>query len=1251
MNRDTLLVVDDMEINRTVLRSLFEENYSILEAGNGEQALLLLRQYRNTIAAVLLDIVMPVKDGYQVMEEMKKSGLLDTIPVIVVTGQNSSKEEVRAFDLGASDLIVKPVEPHVATRRVQNVVELNRHKLHLEELVEEQAVSLRESKEVLMDALSSVIEHRSIESGQHVLRIRMFTKILLDDVMQSYPEYGLDDHKIGVITSAASLHDIGKIAIPDAILNKAGPLTDAEFEVMKTHTEKGCEILAGFYRMNDKEYLQYAYNICRYHHERWDGNGYPEGLKGENIPICAQVVSIVDAYDALTTNRVYKKAFSTEKAYNMILNGECGQFSPRLLESFKNVRGTLVELTREYADGLSPKGNLQAAPANPPMLEANTLELGQLKYFAMLRYENSTVMEVDVDTGVYHLVYKENDDFDAMRSGELFGEAYQAFIQSALHPDDRNKIQISVYIDAFFDSGAMKKSRKYRVYHHAAGVFVWYEATLLRINVEDPRLHKVLLVWRRLEQGEEAVQEETEELSLMKNTLIGLHFCRNDRWFTLLRVNDGFISLLGYSREELNSRFHNRFMEIIRANVLKSLRRQLGEGNSFELEYRVLTKEGQPLWVLEKSQLTVGVDGSEYLNCVLIDITKTKQEQEALRLSIECHQIIMDQTNDIIFEWNIAKNTIHYSSNWEEKFGYQPISEEINLRIPQASHILPEDVPVLLQLLDKLGAGMPYGEAELRIADARGRYIWCRVRTTTQFHSENRPVKAVGVIMDIDHEKRRTQYLIDKANRDNLTQLLNKGAARRFIKQQMERPVEGGVSVLLILDLDNFKLVNDTRGHMFGDAVLIETATQLKRMFHPNDIISRIGGDEFLIYLDNLPEKALAADRAERLVSAIHDILPEDLSDCPLSCSVGAACFPEDSDSFEELFQCCDRALYQAKALGKNQFSVYDPEVMGDIFSRQPRQMTAANTRIESDEEYDFDTAGMVQQTFHILYQAGDINKAVMSILELVGRRYQVSRVYVFEDSEDGSFSSNTFEWCAEGIEPGKDRLQNLSYTELSGYRENFDVNGIFYCTDIMVLPKEQAGIHKEHGVRSLLQCAIHDNKKYNGKFVGFVGFDNCAGKRMWTQSQINALTFVSELLSIFLLKKRAQDRLAESNADLHTLLDAQNSWIYVINPETYALQYINAQTLALVPGAKVGMRCYEVFFNRKEHCEHCPAREIRTKVSQSLEVYNPVLKVWTITNASLIRWAGKDACLLACHDITSYKKVSAPRAAGDTLE
>ena len=1242
MNRNTLLIVDDMEINRAILRSLFEEEYNLLEAENGEQALMLLHQYKDTVAAALLDIVMPVKDGYAVMTEMASSGLLDVIPVIVITAQDSSESEVRAFDLGASDIVMKPFEPHVVRRRVENVVELNRHKLHLEDLVEEQAINLRESKAVLLDTLSSVIEHRSIESGQHVLRIRMFTKVLLEDVMNNYPEYGLDERKISVIASAAALHDIGKISIPDAILNKPGPLTAEEYALMKTHSEKGCEILAGLDRMHDREYLQYAYNICRYHHERWDGNGYPDGLKEENIPICAQAVGVADAYDALTADRVYKKAFSPEKAYNMILNGECGVFSPRLLECFKNVQEVFAELTRDYADGMSLNTGFEHI-ARPDLYKSdveNTLELGQMKYFAMLRYENSTVMEVDIDSGVYHLVYTKNNNFDLMRSGGLFQESFQNFVEKAVHPDDRQSILQDRVIDAFLAGGAMKRSQRCRVFDHVSGKYIRHELSILRINIDDPKQHRILLVWRDLEQAVPALgMEKAPVLPSLDNSMIGIQQCLCDQWFTILHANDSIFTLFGYSREEFAQIFENRFIQLIhpedRQNVLQQFRQQISVRNTFEMQYRVVTKDAQVLWVLDKSRLLTGSDGIEYLNCILIDITQTKQEQEQLRLTMERHQIIMDQTNDIIFEWDIKRDSIFYSSNWVKKFGYQPVSDEISQRIPQASHIMPEDTPNFLKLMGDVASGATYGEAELRIANADGHYIWCRIRATTQFNDTGKPVKAIGVILDIDNEKRHAQDLEDKTERDHLTRLYNINAARRRIQHLMQSREEPCSAAMMIIDLDNFKTINDSFGHMFGDAVLIEAAAQLQKQFRADDVISRIGGDEFLVFISTLRDQSVLPGRAENLVTSIQSVLADELRNCPLSCSVGVACFPEDAASFQELFQCCDRALYHAKARGKNRFALYDKQMMSKAFGLSSMQAIAANTRIESDEISSLDTANLGQQAFQILYRAADVMTAIQTVLQLIGQTYQVSRTYIFEDSENGAYCHNTFEWCNQGIPSEMQFLQQVCYAELGGnYQENFNEYGIFYCTDISTLPENQSAIMEKQGIHSLLQCAILND----GKFAGFIGFDDCCGRRLWTQNQIDVLSFVSELLSVFLLKKRAQDRMLMEAQSLQMVLDTQNSWIYVIDPDTFEMRYINAKTYRIAPGAKIGMRCHEVFFRRDTPCAACPAKNIRKTINNTMEIYNPVLKVWSIADASMIHWAGQDACLLSCHDITPYK-------------
>ena len=334
--KNTILIVDDMEINRAILAEGFREEFRILEASNGQEAVDIIKK-NDDIAAVLLDIMMPVMDGLGVLKEMNSTGVINHVPVFIITASDSEKTLMDAYNLGAVDIISKPFMMNFLKCRIGGVIELYRHRNELEEVIAEQVKTLNSINKSMVETLASVIEFRDCESGEHVKRISGITEILMTAVSEMYPEYYYNKMEIEKISMASILHDVGKIAIPDGILNKPGRLTNEEFDIMKQHTTKGCEILASMPSgILDKAVYNYSYDICRHHHERWDGRGYPDGLKGDDISICAQVVAIADVYDALTSPRVYKAAFEHEKAVEMIFNGECGIFNPKVIEAFKN---------------------------------------------------------------------------------------------------------------------------------------------------------------------------------------------------------------------------------------------------------------------------------------------------------------------------------------------------------------------------------------------------------------------------------------------------------------------------------------------------------------------------------------------------------------------------------------------------------------------------------------------------------------------------------------------------------------------------------------------------------------------------------------------------------------------------------------------------------------------------------------------------------------------------------------------------
>ena len=363
--RNKILIVDDNEMNRELLAAMLEKDYPIMQAGGGKKALELMQRHLNEIAVILLDLMMPDIDGYTVLSTMKNMSWLDKILVLVISAESEIDAERRCYEMGVSDFIHKPFDIDIVRNRVKNMVNLNLYKNQLEEKAEKQdetlkkqykllkmqAAQLKKSNDKIIDILGTVVEYRNFESGTHIKRVKGFTKILAEQAMKDYPEYGLDQRKIDVIASASALHDIGKISIPDSILLKPSKLTAQEYEYMKAHTTRGCEILNNIKDVWDEEYGKVSYDICRSHHERYDGKGYPDGLEGEEIPVSAQLVSIVDVYDALVSERVYKEAFSEDKAFLMIVSGECGVFSPKLLECFRRARGRFEELAAKNRMG------------------------------------------------------------------------------------------------------------------------------------------------------------------------------------------------------------------------------------------------------------------------------------------------------------------------------------------------------------------------------------------------------------------------------------------------------------------------------------------------------------------------------------------------------------------------------------------------------------------------------------------------------------------------------------------------------------------------------------------------------------------------------------------------------------------------------------------------------------------------------------------------------------------------------------
>lgn len=341
--KSQILLVDDSKMNRMILAEILGDGYHILEAENGQECLETLRAEAGNIALVLLDINMPVMDGFEVLKAMNANHTIEDIPVIMISSEDSDAAIRRSYELGASDYVNRPFDARIVYRRVTNTIKLYAKQRRLVQMVSDQIRAREKNTDVLVGVLSQIVEFRNGESGSHVRHIRIITETLLHRLIELTSRYDLTPEQQDNIPLASALHDIGKIGIDEAILNKPGKLTAEEFAVIKTHSMLGAEMLQKTESFADQPLLQTAYEIARWHHERWDGKGYPDGLKGDDIPISAQLVSMADVYDALTSERCYKKAFPHETAVQMITNGECGAFNPLLLQCLLDVQGELKQ--------------------------------------------------------------------------------------------------------------------------------------------------------------------------------------------------------------------------------------------------------------------------------------------------------------------------------------------------------------------------------------------------------------------------------------------------------------------------------------------------------------------------------------------------------------------------------------------------------------------------------------------------------------------------------------------------------------------------------------------------------------------------------------------------------------------------------------------------------------------------------------------------------------------------------------------
>ena len=758
-----ILIADDSAMNRAILVEMLGDGYDVIEAENGREAVRVL-QSAPEIDLLLLDIMMPEMDGFEVLEQMKRYGWIDEVPVVMISAENGSAYVERAYDLGATDFISRPFDMAIVRRRVTNTLMLYTKQKQLVGLVARQVYENQKSNNLMINILSHIVEFRNGESGSHVLHIHTATELILNHLVKKTDKYKLSAADIAMIGTASSLHDIGKINIPEEILNKPGRLTKEEFDIMKTHTTIGAHILENLPFQQDEPLVKVSYEICRWHHERWDGRGYPDGLKGEEIPIAAQVVALADVYDALTSERCYKKAFDHDTAVRMILNGECGTFNPLLMECLTEVADELHRaLTDNEAAAQTIFGSATRKITDALLQENDLPDTGRLENALQIEQQKHTFY-VD-HTPDLQLDYNEVSDTVTMSEWGVrhlhcprempFKNAMETLLVS---PNDR-----SAMLDAIAKTDADHPDTAVTVLLSVDGLMRWYKVYIRTLWARGEETTRVGIVMQAEDVHEKTIQDAKE---VTKDTII--------------TTGKGIACMM---------------------HMLK---------NVFDVVR-------------------------------LVDVGRT------CVLNVDDQGKIVDEDHPCFAVWNRenrCENCVSYKAftqktqlakiEFMDEDAYQVISKYVEV----------EGRACVLELVVKLRKDMPLS-----------------------FHGREHLVRSL-------HQYSQELY------QDALTGAFN----RRYYEEQFcGKDSADGVAVL---DVDNFKAINDTYGHQAGDAALRTIVQAIVGCIRNSDILIRYGGDEFLLVFPEIPEPVFNR-RLQEISAAVSNAAVPDYPKMHLSVSVG----------------------------------------------------------------------------------------------------------------------------------------------------------------------------------------------------------------------------------------------------------------------------------------------------------------------------------------------------------------------------
>ncbi|MEG0019532.1 MAG: GGDEF and EAL domain-containing protein, partial [Oscillospiraceae bacterium] len=615
-----------------------------------------------------------------------------------------------------------------------------------------------------------------------------------------------------------------------------------------------------------------------------------------------------------------------------------------------------------------------------------------------------------------------------------------------------------------------------------------------------------------------------------------------------------------------------------------------------------------------------------------MELTQAMNQEQQYRNAITKDAIIF-------YEINVTKNAVitGFESMRQDVGDMVSIYDEMFAYMANKL-IYPDDINRVTKyaasesLIREFNHGNTETSIEYRRLTDTQEYIWVRSVANLLENIETGDLIAYIYIKDIDKEKKRELELQRMAECDPLTGLYNKEVTCKLINEYLTDAHKSSTQVMLMIDVDNFKEINDHLSHAFGDAVLCELADKLRSIFRKNDILGRIGGDEFIAFIKGDASVRLATSKAEEVCKAFMIKYKGLREEYGISGSIGIVIAPKDGKNFEELYRNADAALYKVKNAGKNGYQLYDGSEFLGYESNRNEIQTEVTMKQKNFRQ------NRVEYVFKILYQSENSVEAIYSVLELVASHFYFERGYIFETSSDGKTTSNTFEWCADGIAPQRDNLQNLPIEIVSAANESFCKTGTYIAKTLDDLSKAERAVLQPQGIKAMFQFGIFDKRN----LLGFIGFDNCSNELLPNDIEIDEIATICNILATFFVKQRNDKIAARDSQVRQSVMNHLNNLVYVINPKTFEVLFMNDQTRNRVGDVECNSPCYHFFRGNTEQCEDCPIRDMQDDYTQQVrcEIYNTKFKIWVETTASKLRWTdGSIVCLLESADITKQKQ------------